>query len=117
MTTSYPKNKIKVLLLENVHPDANMLLSEENFQVELVAGALDEDELSQKIKGVHILGLRSKTNVTSKVLENADKLMVVGAFCIGTNQIDLECCKSKGIRFCSKILCSSLWKGARKCNF
>jgi D-3-phosphoglycerate dehydrogenase len=97
MTTSYPKNKIKVLLLENVHPDANMLLSEEHFQVELVAGALDEDELSEKIKGVHVLGLRSKTNVTAKVLENADKLMVVGAFCIGTNQIDLETCTSKGI--------------------
>ena len=97
MTTSYPKSKIKVLLLENVHPDANMLLSEEHFQVELVAGALDEDELSEKIKGVHVLGLRSKTNVTAKVLENADKLMVVGAFCIGTNQIDLETCTSKGI--------------------
>jgi D-3-phosphoglycerate dehydrogenase len=97
MTTSFPKNKIKVLLLENVHPDANMLLSEEHFQVELVKGALDEDELSEKIKGVHVLGLRSKTNVTAKVLENADKLMVVGAFCIGTNQIDLETCTSKGI--------------------
>lgn len=97
MTTSYPKNKIKVLLLENVHPDANMLLSDENFQVELVAGALDEDELSEKIKGVHVLGLRSKTNVTAKVLEHANKLMVVGAFCIGTNQIDLNACKSKGI--------------------
>jgi D-3-phosphoglycerate dehydrogenase len=97
MTTSYPKNKIKVLLLENVHPDAQMLLSEEEFQVELVAGALDENELCEKIKGVHVLGIRSKTNVTSNVLANADKLMVVGAFCIGTNQIDLENCKEKGI--------------------
>ncbi len=97
MATSYPKNKIKVLLLENVHPDAQMLLSQEEFQVELVAGALDEAELSEKIKGVHVLGIRSKTNVTAKVLENADKLMVVGAFCIGTNQIDLEGCKQKGV--------------------
>lgn len=97
MATSYPKNKIKVLLLENVHPDAQMLLSEESFQVELVAGALDEAELCEKIKDVHVLGIRSKTNVTSKVLEHANKLMVVGAFCIGTNQIDLEGCKMKGI--------------------
>ncbi len=97
MTTSFPKNKIKVLLLENVHPDANMLLADESFQVELVAGALDEDELCKKIKGVHVLGLRSKTNVTAKVLAQADKLMTIGAFCIGTNQIDLETCTTKGI--------------------
>lgn len=95
--TSYPKNKIKALLLENVHPDAVSLFEEEGYQVELIKGALDEDELIEKIKDVHILGIRSKTNVTRKVLEHANKLMSVSAFCIGTNQIDLEACAENGV--------------------
>jgi D-3-phosphoglycerate dehydrogenase / 2-oxoglutarate reductase len=67
--------------------------------VELLKGALDEDELIEKIKGVSILGLRSKTNLTKRVLEhpNASRLMVVGAFCIGTNQINLDECERRGI--------------------
>ena len=97
MATSYPKNKIKVLLLENIHPDAVAAFESETYQVETVAGALDEAELCERIKGVHIVGLRSKTNITQKVLEAADKLMCVGAFCIGTNQIDLEGCSERGI--------------------
>lgn len=94
---SYPKSRIKVLLLENVHPVAVHLFEQEGFSVEIRKGALDEDELTEAIKGVHILGIRSKTNVTRRVLENADKLMTVGAFCIGTNQIDLDACKERGI--------------------
>ena len=94
---SFPKNKIKVLLLENIHPDAVKMFEEEGYQVETEKGALDEAELSERIKGVHILGLRSKTYVTAKMLENADKLMSVNAFCIGTNQIDLDGCTAKGI--------------------
>jgi D-3-phosphoglycerate dehydrogenase / 2-oxoglutarate reductase len=96
---SYPKSKIKVLLLENVHPKAVAAFKEEGFQVELLKGALDEDELIEKIKGVSILGLRSKTNLTKRVLEhpNASRLMVVGAFCIGTNQINLDECERRGI--------------------
>lgn len=97
MTTSYPKSKIKVLLLENIHPDAVEAFKSETYQVETVSGALDEAELCEKIKGVHIVGIRSKTNITKKVLESADKLMGVGAFCIGTNQIDLKECTNKGI--------------------
>lgn len=99
MALSYPKNKIKALLLENLHPDANSIFSTEGYQVETVKGALDEDELIEKLKDVHVLGIRSKTNVTRKVLEhpNASKLMTVGAFCIGTNQIDLEAASEKGI--------------------
>lgn len=97
MTISYPKNRIKVLLLENVHPDAKALFSGDGYDVETVPGALDEEELSKKIKGVSIIGIRSKTNITKKVLENADKLKAVGAFCIGTNQIDLDECTKKGI--------------------
>lgn len=94
---SYPKNRIKILLLENVHPDAFENLSEDGFSVELVKHSIPEEELIEKIKGVHVLGIRSKTQVTQKVLDAADKLLVVGAFCIGTTQIDLDYCKNKGV--------------------
>lgn len=94
---SYPKNRIKILLLENVHPAAFDNLSEDGFSVELVEQSLSEDELIEKIKGVHVLGIRSKTKLTPKVLDAANKLLVVGAFCIGTTQIDLDYCKKKGV--------------------
>ncbi|MBD0849085.1 phosphoglycerate dehydrogenase [Maribacter arenosus] len=94
---SYPKNRIKILLLENVHPAAFDNLSEDGFSVELVKTSLSEQELIEKIKGVHVLGIRSKTQVTQKVLDAANKLLVVGAFCIGTTQIDLDYCKTKGV--------------------
>jgi D-3-phosphoglycerate dehydrogenase len=94
---SYPKSMIKVLLLENVHKAAVEAFKSQGFDVEFHKGALDEDELAEKIKDVSILGIRSKTIVTKKVLENADKLMTIGAFCIGTNQIDLKEASKKGI--------------------
>jgi D-3-phosphoglycerate dehydrogenase / 2-oxoglutarate reductase len=94
---SYPKNRIKILLLENVHPDAFKKLSTDGFSVESISKSLSEEELIEKIKDVHVLGIRSKTNVTKKVIEAADKLMVVSAFCIGTQQIDLEVCKENGV--------------------
>ena len=94
---SYPKNRIKILLLENVHSDAFDKLSKDGFSVEEVSVSLSEDELIEKIKDVHVLGIRSKTQVTKRVLDAAEKLMTVGAFCIGTKQIDLEACKEKGI--------------------
>ena len=94
---SYPKNRIKILLLENVHPDAFKKLSTDGFSVESISKSLSEEELIEKIKDVHVLGIRSKTNVTKKVIEAADKLMVVSAFCIGTQQIDLEACKENGV--------------------
>ncbi|MFD2566258.1 phosphoglycerate dehydrogenase [Pseudotenacibaculum haliotis] len=94
---SYPKNRIKILLLENIHPDAFQKLTGDGFTVETVSKSLSEDELIEKLKGVHVLGIRSKTQVTKKVLDSTKKLMVVGAFCIGTKQIDLEACKENGI--------------------
>ncbi|WP_396637600.1 phosphoglycerate dehydrogenase [Maribacter sp. R77961] len=94
---SYPKNRIKILLLENVHTAAFENLSDEGFSVELVKHSLPEEELIEKIKGVHVLGIRSKTQVTQKVLDAADKLLVVGAFCIGTTQINLEHAKNRGV--------------------
>jgi D-3-phosphoglycerate dehydrogenase len=94
---SYPKSRIKVLLLENVHPIALELLKEEGYQVEVATGALSEEELCEKISGISILGIRSKTTVTKKVLDHANRLLAIGAFCIGTNQIDLEECQKKGV--------------------
>lgn len=94
---SYPKNRINVLLLENVHPVAIELLKTEGLNVETYHAALSEEELCEKIKNVSVLGIRSKTHVTAKVLEHANRLMVIGAFCIGTNQIDLREATKKGI--------------------
>jgi D-3-phosphoglycerate dehydrogenase len=97
MTLSYPKNRIKVLLLENPDARAAELFRQEGYQVELVPGALDEEELIQRIEGVSILGIRSKTNVTERVLAAANRLIAIGAFCIGTNQIDLPAAMRKGV--------------------
>lgn len=94
---SFPKHRIKILLLENVHPDAFERLTGDGFTVETVSKSLSEEELIEKIKDIHVLGIRSKTQVTQKVIDAADKLMAVGAFCIGTKQIDLDACKSKGV--------------------
>ena len=94
---SYPKNRIKILLLENVHADAFTKLTADGFSVETVSKSLSEDELIDRLKDVHVLGIRSKTQVTKKVIEAAEKLMVVSAFCIGTKQIDLEACKENGV--------------------
>jgi D-3-phosphoglycerate dehydrogenase / 2-oxoglutarate reductase len=94
---SYPKNRINVLLLENVHPIAVEMMKSEGFNVETYHAALTEEELIQKIKNVSVLGIRSKTMVTERVLEHASRLMAIGAFCIGTNQIDLKVATKKGI--------------------
>ncbi|MCG8327068.1 MAG: phosphoglycerate dehydrogenase [Chitinophagales bacterium] len=94
---SYPKNRIKVLLLEGVHRDAVKIFEKEGYQVEYLTTALSEDELCEKIKDVNILGIRSKTQVTEKVIKSAKRLINVAAFCIGTNQIDLEACTKHGV--------------------
>ncbi len=94
---SFPKHRIKILLLENVHPDAFERLTGDGFTVETISHSLTEADLIEKIKDVHVLGIRSKTQVTQKVIDSADKLMAVGAFCIGTKQIDLNACKNKGV--------------------
>jgi D-3-phosphoglycerate dehydrogenase len=94
---SYPKNRIKVLVLENIHVRAFDLFRDEGYVIETYAGAMDEDQLCEAIKDVSIIGIRSKTNITARVLENANRLLAIGAFCIGTNQIDLEACQKKGV--------------------
>lgn len=97
MTTSYPKDKIKVLLLENIHHNAVDLFSKEHFNVESLKSALSEAELCEKIKDVHILGIRSKTQVTEKILSSGKKLLTTGCFCIGTNQVDLNAANRLGV--------------------
>ena len=94
---SYPRSRIRMLLLENIHPAAVERLTDEGYSVETMKGALDEDDLIERIKGIHVLGIRSKTSVTPRVLEAADRLLAIGAFCIGTNQIDLEAAASHGV--------------------
>ena len=95
--TSFPKSEIKILLLENISPVATAAFKEEGFHVETVKGALPEEELVAKIRDVHVVGLRSKTQITEKVLDEARRLLTVGAFCIGTNQIRLAHANKRGV--------------------
>lgn len=90
MKTSFPKDRIRVLLLEGVHPRAGEVLAGEGFRVEQAPGSVPETRLRKEIKGVHLLGIRSRTGVTQRVLDAADRLLAVGCFCIGVNQVDTE---------------------------
>lgn len=94
---SYPRNRIKILLLENLHPNGIKMLEHEGYTVETLKGSLNEDELCAKIKDVTILGIRSKTTVSKKVLDAAERLIAIGTFCIGTNQVDLDYATQKGV--------------------
>src|SRR5262249_18284491 len=85
--TSFPKSEIKILLLENIHPVAGEAFAAEGFQVEMLKSALPEAELAQRVRDVHVLGIRSKTRISAAVLDEARRLLAVGAFCIGTNQV------------------------------
>jgi D-3-phosphoglycerate dehydrogenase / 2-oxoglutarate reductase len=95
--TSFPKSEIKVLLLENIHPVAAEAFAADGFQVETVKGALPEAELVQRVRDVHLLGIRSKTRVTPAVLDAARRMLAVGAFCIGTNQVATAHANRRGI--------------------
>ncbi len=96
--TSYPKEKIKVLLLENISQLAvNTFLKQGYTQVERLTKALSEAELMEAIKDVHLLGIRSKTKVTAGVLKQAKKLQAIGCFCIGVNQVNLEMATNEGV--------------------
>jgi D-3-phosphoglycerate dehydrogenase len=96
--TSYPKEKIKILFLENISDTAVANFKKGGYtQVEKITKALTEEELIQAVKDVHILGIRSKTQVTEKVLAAAKKLQVIGCFCIGVNQVDLKAATKNGV--------------------
>jgi D-3-phosphoglycerate dehydrogenase len=96
-TTSFPKNQIKVLLLENIHSNAIELFSREEYQVETLSTALSEAQLKEKIRDVHVLGIRSKTQISASVLKEAKRLLTIGCFCIGTNQVEIDAAKTLGI--------------------
>jgi D-3-phosphoglycerate dehydrogenase len=87
----------RVLLLEQIHPDAEEILRSAGFDIETESRALDEDELIERIAGISLIGIRSKTHITERVLDAADKLVAIGAFCIGTNQIDLDSASERGV--------------------
>lgn len=96
--TSYPRSKINILLLESISDSAVAELKQAGYtSVRQLGGALSEDELTKAVKGVHLLGIRSKSQITKNVIEAADKLLAIGAFCIGVNQVDLKAATDKGI--------------------
>jgi D-3-phosphoglycerate dehydrogenase len=97
-STSFPKNKMNVLLLENINKAAVKEFNEAGYKnVEVVSKALSEKELAAIIGDIHVLGIRSKTNITQKVIDNAQKLLSIGCFCIGTNQVDMKAATKAGI--------------------
>ncbi|SKA46237.1 D-3-phosphoglycerate dehydrogenase [Chitinophaga eiseniae] len=96
-STSYPKEKISILLLENISDAAVAEFTTAGYSVRKLTGALSEADLINEIKDVHLLGIRSKTQVTRKVLEAAKKLQAIGCFCIGTNQVDLKAATEQGV--------------------
>jgi D-3-phosphoglycerate dehydrogenase / 2-oxoglutarate reductase len=87
----------RALLLENIHPDAVARLTKDGYQVDTAPKALTEDELVSAVRGVQLLGLRSGTNITERVLAAAPDLLAIGAFCIGVNQIDLAAASRRGV--------------------
>src|SRR6478672_3908264 len=96
--TSYPKEKIRILFLENISDAAVKNFSKHGYvQVEKITKALSEEQLINEIKDVHILCIRSKTQITAKVLDAAKKLQAIGCFCIGVNQVDLHAATEHGI--------------------
>ncbi len=88
---------VRALLLEQIHPDAEQILRSAGFEVDTVDRALDEDELIARLEAVSLVGIRSKTQITSRVLASAPRLMAIGAFCIGTNQVDLLAASEAGV--------------------
>jgi D-3-phosphoglycerate dehydrogenase len=96
--TSIDKAKIKFLLLEGIHPSAAKVIQSAGYsQIESLPGALPDDELKAKISEAHFVGIRSRTQLTADVLAHASKLAAVGCFCIGTNQVDLNAARERGI--------------------
>jgi len=88
---------LRALLVENIHPDASARLAKEGYEVEGLPRALGEDELIEALRGVSLLGIRSSTQVSERVLDAAPALVAIGAFCIGVNQIDLAAASRRGV--------------------
>ena len=97
-TTSYPKDKIKILLLENISDVSVEEFREAGYSnVKKLSGALSESDLIKEIKDVHLLGIRSKSQVTEKILSRANKLLGIGCYCIGVNQVNMKAATENGI--------------------
>jgi D-3-phosphoglycerate dehydrogenase len=97
-TTSYPKEKINILFLENINITAGKKFYDAGYtSVKQISGALSESELIKEIKDVHLLGIRSKSKITKEVLNHATKLQAIGCFCIGINQVDISEATRKGV--------------------
>ena len=95
LKTSTDKAKIKFLLLEGIHPSAVRVLKAAGYtQIESLTGALAEDELKTRIADAHFVGIRSRSQLTADVFAHATKLVAVGCFCIGTNQVDLDAARA-----------------------
>ncbi len=95
---SLEKEKIKILLLEGVHPNTVDTFKAAGYSnIEYLKGSLEEDALIEKIRDVHFVGIRSRSNLTEKVLNAAQKLVAIGCFCIGTNQVNLKAAEARGI--------------------
>ncbi|TDO25172.1 phosphoglycerate dehydrogenase [Sediminibacterium goheungense] len=96
--TSYPKERIHILFLENISDKAVQYFKQQGYtNVRKLSGALSEEELIKEVKDVHLIGIRSKTQITAKVLDAAKKLQAIGCFCIGVNQVDLKYAGKKGV--------------------
>jgi D-3-phosphoglycerate dehydrogenase len=97
-TTSFPREKIKILLLEGIHPAALKMFKEHGYKtIDTSAGSMTESELLKVMDNYHLIGIRSKTKLTKPVLDKAKKLLGVGCFCIGTNQVDMNYATESGI--------------------
>lgn len=96
--TSLDKSKIKFLLLEGVHPSAVEVLKAAGYtSIEYITSSLPEAQLKEKIADAHFIGIRSRTQLTEEIFDHAKKLVAVGCFCIGTNQVDLNAARERGI--------------------
>ena len=98
MRTSFDKSRLKILLLEGIHPSAGRVFRDAGYSnIEAISTALTDQALIEKLEGVHFLGIRSASQVTRKIFESADKLVAIGCFCIGTNQVDLQAASEHGV--------------------
>src|SRR4051794_37823942 len=93
---SFPKEKMKILMLEAIHPVSRSTFESAGYKTEIMSAALPESELLKIIPNVHVLGIRSKTQISANVFKAAKNLLTVGCFCIGTNQVDLEAAAGAG---------------------
>ncbi len=97
MKTSFPKSKIRVVLAEGVHPSGEAILRDEGFKVDRIDGAIAPADLPSALAGAHIVGIRSKTQIDATAIDGTDRLLAIGCFCIGTNQVDTDASALRGV--------------------